>query len=75
MTMDPERDSCTQGTARRWVGGSHDEAQTRLGRLNLLNEHPFRQRKELCGIHDNLASPTREQVGSFFKKTVPLPVK
>ena len=68
MTVYGGRRMTTQGTTRRWVGGSEREPHTRFRCLNLLDEHPFGKGKKPGGIHDNLTSPTSRQGGGFLSK-------
>ena len=55
MTLDGRGCASTERTARCWVRGTHRNQQAGLRHLDLINEHPFRERKQWRPFHDTLA--------------------
>jgi hypothetical protein len=55
MTLDGRGGTSTEWTARCRVHGNDRNHQAGLSHLDLINEHPFRERKQWCPFHDNLA--------------------
>jgi hypothetical protein len=55
MTLDGRGCASTERTARCRVRGNHRNQQAGLSHLDLINEHPFRERKQWRPFHDTLA--------------------
>ena len=55
MTLDGRGCASTQRTARCRVRGTHRNQQAAFRHLDLINKHPFRERKQWRPFHDTLA--------------------
>ena len=55
MTLDGRGCASTEWTARCRVRGTHRNQQTGFSHLDLINDHPFRERKQWRPFHDTLA--------------------